>query len=108
MPYEMASHYLAFMLAYFQDEGVLPDNHEVLTDALVNVRRSLTDVLPKQGVDLDRLDPGSYDAESLRREFHAGGPLSDPDAGPGLLGAIRVLRENFGRLDDGGALIIEF
>jgi hypothetical protein len=44
----------------------------------------------------------------LRREFHGGGALSDPVAGEALLDAIRVLRENFARLQDGDALIVTY
>jgi len=108
MPYLHSSHYLAFMLAYLQDEGVLPDNDEPLTAGLGDLRGNITDVLPRRGVDVGHLDPAYYDVDDLRREFHAGGPLSDPAAGVGLLDAIGVLRSSLGQLEDDGALIVEF
>jgi len=108
VPYDKPSHYLAFVLAYLQDEGVLPDNDETLTDGLFQVRGRLTDVLPRKGVKMEQMTPELYDINELCREFHAGGPLSHPQAGHGLLEAIRVLRENFSRLNEDAALIIGF
>lgn len=106
--YDHSSHYLAFILAYLQDERVLPDNDQALTKGLGRARNSITDVLPRKGIDFERLDPGRYDVNALREEFHAGGALSDPEAGDGLLDAIHVLSENFRSLGDDEALIVMF
>jgi hypothetical protein len=65
-------------------------------------------VLPRAGVDVAVLEPARFDVMELRREFHGGGALNDPVAGEALLDAIRVLRENFERLQDGDALIVTY
>jgi hypothetical protein len=108
VPFKHSSHYLAFMLAYLEDEDLLPEKDWAMSDSLFGVRGRLTDVISRGGVDLEKLDPARFDVLELRREFHAGGPLDDPTAGDALLDAIRVLRVNFQELDDDGALVIAF
>lgn len=61
---------------------------------------------PRAGVDVTVLSPERFDVMELRREFHGGGALNV--AGEALLDAIRVLRENFERLQDGDALIVTY
>lgn len=109
MPYLHSAHYLAFMIAYLMDEEVLPDRDWEQSASLREIRgKKLTDVLPREGVALEKLRAEQYDALELRREFHGGGKLDDPGAEEALLDAIRVLRENFELIDNDGALIVGF
>ena len=106
--YEHSAHYLGFITAYLRDEEKLPDRDWELGDAFFEERKRITDVLPRAGVDLDALRVENYDLLELRREFHAGGPLTDPEAEAGLQDALRVLRENLSQIDEDGALIVAY
>jgi hypothetical protein len=109
VPYPHSSHYLAFMIAHLIDEEVLPDRDWDLGQAVYELRGDrLTTIIPREGVVMDALRPERHDILELRREFHGGGALDDPNAEEGLLAAIRVLRKNFERLDEGGALVAGF
>lgn len=109
MPYQLSSRYLAFVIAHLMDEMVLPERDWELGQALYEIRgKRLTMVVSRGGVVMEALRPQRYDALELRREFHGDGPLDDRRAEEGLFEAIRVLRENFERVDEGGALIAAF